>query len=192
MRGLSGQVGQTRPLRRSRGDVVADITGTKAKGEYRLPLSEVILADKDGRRMDTYTHSERKAMVAELKGGCGVIAAAYLDTREDKHTDVSLVDLAQFSYSEDNVTGSRLSTSGLHIVNLWQARLGFPHPELMAKILKGTTGHNIDPEKARTLARRTLISTLAHQERHRCKRDGETPPGSTKGGLGNQLFTLKP
>jgi hypothetical protein len=111
--------------------------------------------------MDTYTHAERKAMAAELKGGCGVIAAAYPATREDKHTDVSLVDLARFPYSDDNVTDSRLSTSGL--VNLWQARLGFPHPEIMAKILKGTTGHNIDPEKARKLARRTLISILAHQ-----------------------------
>jgi hypothetical protein len=133
-----------------------------------------MLADKNGRRMDTYTYAERKVMAAGLQSGRGVIAVAYPAVREDKHTDVSLVDLARFPYSDDNVTDSRLSTSAL--VNLWQARLGFPHPELMAKILKGTPGHNIDPEKARTLARRTLISTLAHQERHRSKRDGETLP----------------
>jgi hypothetical protein len=41
-----------------------------------------------------------------------------------------------------------------------------PAPVTNGQILKGTTGQNIDPEKAHALARRTLISTPAHQERH--------------------------
>jgi hypothetical protein len=146
-----------RPLRCAR-----NITENKNRGEPTLPMSEVMLADKNWRRMETYTYSERMAMAARLSTGVGVIASAYPDTREDRQTDVSLVDLTRFPYSDDNVTDSRLSANGL--IRLWQARLGFPRPELMAKILKVTTGHNIDPEKARTLARRTLISTLAHHK----------------------------
>jgi hypothetical protein len=80
----------------------------------------------------------------------------------------------QALYSDDNVTDSIHSITGL--VNLRQARLGFLHPDLMAKIPKGTTSHNIDPEKARALARRTLINTFAHQERHRARRESESQP----------------
>jgi hypothetical protein len=61
-------------------------------------------------------------------------------------------------------------------INLWQARLRLPIPEQLAKILKGATGNNVNPEMARTLARRTLISTLENK-RDDGPRHSQTLPG---------------
>jgi hypothetical protein len=125
-----------------------------------MQLTKVMLADKNGRRMDTYTYEERKAMAVDLH--IGTIAVAYLAiAREERHTDVQRHGFPAINQRPcEPMTGSsRIPASGLD-----------------GQDSQGTTGHHVDPEKSRSLARRTLISTLAHQERHRAHRKSESQP----------------
>jgi hypothetical protein len=129
-----------------------------------------MIKDKDGRELATYTYAERRRLAATFTNG--VISGAF--ATRDKITDVSLVKLAKFPDSDIGAVESRMELECQ--VDLGQARLGFPHPNLLARIPKGTTGQNVDLEKARVLARLTLISTLSHQERTTGRHKSESLP----------------
>jgi hypothetical protein len=137
--------------------------------EDSMERSEVAICDENGRRFEDYSPSER----SNLAKGNPYASGPTIYVNRTK-TDISLVELTKFPYANDVTKNQR--PSQVEMINLWQARLGFPHPDLLAKILKGTTGHNIDPEKARSLARRTLITTLANQERSQHARPANHNP----------------
>jgi hypothetical protein len=63
-----------------------------------------MFADKHERKLDTFTYSRSRALAAGYAGG--VILTAY--AHQDQRTDVSLVELAKFSYTDDNAAESKL------------------------------------------------------------------------------------
>jgi hypothetical protein len=132
--------------------------------------TEILLRDADGRRLSTYTVEQRRALAGNAPMGTG--PTAYVTAA--KQGDISLVGLARLPYAADANERNRKDLGDN--INLWKARLGFPHPDLLATTLKGTTGHGIDPEKARSMARRTIINTLANQERSPARHKSESLP----------------
>jgi hypothetical protein len=151
-------------------EILSQINMVTHPHDVSMEPTEIVPVDKYGKSLSTYTAAQRRAMAGKDPIGTGPTAYATA-----KGTgDVSLVDLARLPYAADANERNRKDLG--ESINLWQARLGFPHPDLLATILTGTTGHNIDPERARTMARRTLINTLANQERSPARHKSESLP----------------
>jgi hypothetical protein len=53
-----------------------------------------------------------------------------------------------------------------------------------------TTGHNFNREKARDLARRTLIKTLPHQQRTPARHKSESLPGDKRDYLNGEVWSF--